>query len=117
MAPYRLQDLVSYGLHRIQRGRRLLEHHRDFAPANPRPLRFGEAKELSCAGHDAPADPCPFRDEVDERASEQRFSAARLPHDRQRLSHAQIEVHSMNRGTPGSIEEQLDRQIADGQDL
>ncbi len=42
----RLRNLLSHAHHRIQRRHRLLKYHRNFAPANPRPLILFQRRQI-----------------------------------------------------------------------
>src|SRR5262245_58893173 len=55
----RLGDLITYGQHRIERGHRLLEDHRDPIAADLAHLTFRERRELGSFELDGAADDAP----------------------------------------------------------
>ena len=54
----RLDDLRAHGMHRIERGHRFLEDHRDLAAPDRAQLRRRQAHQVLPAKTDFPGDPC-----------------------------------------------------------
>ena len=54
----RLDDLRAHGMHRIERGHRFLEDHRDLAAPDRAQLRQRQAHQVLPAKTDFPGDPC-----------------------------------------------------------
>src|ERR1700694_1113072 len=93
MQPYRLGDLVSDPHHRIERGHRLLENHRNaISPDLPHPVLVEIEKIGSFELNRAADDPAGgVGDEAHDRQRGHALAATGFAHDRQRLATADVE--------------------------
>jgi hypothetical protein len=105
----RLGDLVARGEHRVQRGHRLLEDHRDIGAADAahHPVgRAGQVEQVAAAAperhaavHDAPA---AVLHQAHQRERGDRLARARLADDRQRLRAVHVE-RELTHGFHGAL--------------
>src|SRR3954454_4424787 len=98
MCPNHLGDLVADAVDRIQRGHRILEHHRDLLAAHVAQLVVVEAVQLTVAVRDRPGDPgvgCPRQ--PGECLRRNAFARAGLADDGQHLAGLQLERDTADR--------------------
>ena len=93
----RLRDLAAHRVHGVQRRERVLEDHRDLAPAVRSQLAFGKTEELGATELDAARDLGRLRQQAEDRHRRHALARPRLPHDAERLVGAQIERHVLDR--------------------
>ena len=90
MRRHRLHQLPRDPQHRVERGHRVLKHHRDFAPAHRPYRRLIEPGEVAPAKHDFAAhDPRGLIEQPHDGFRQHRLARAGLPHDPQRLPRVQ----------------------------
>src|SRR5262245_26586092 len=91
-------ELAADGKDGIERGHRLLEHHRDLAPADLPHLLFREREEIATLEENLPADDFAGRrhHEPHHGKGAHRFSAPRLSHERHRLARHHIPRYAVD---------------------
>ena len=89
----RLGDLVADPHHRVERGHRLLEDHRDAVAADRAHLVFVEAEKIGAFEHDGAADDLArrVRHQAHDRKRGHALAAAGLADDGQRLAATDVE--------------------------
>ena len=99
MQQNRFGDLIAYGKHRVERGHRLLEDHRDVAAAQPAHSRRIGADQLFALKLDRAAhDPAGrLRDQTHDRKGRNRLAATRLANDAQGLALVEAEGYAVER--------------------
>jgi len=91
--PDRLGDLVADRLGRVQRGQRVLEHHRDLVAADLAHVVLGQPDQLPAVQLDRAADDgAARRQQAHDGQARHRLAAARLPHQPQRLAGSDFQV-------------------------
>ena len=98
----RFGHLLADGLHRVQRGHGFLKHHAHTVAAQVLQLGIGQAHQLLLVKANAAADLCVVRQQAHQRQRRQRFPAARLTHQPQRLAARQREAEVAH-GRGGSL--------------
>ena len=94
----RLDDLQSDRQHRIERGHRLLEDHRDFAAAHVAHLVFGQVEEIASLEQDAAFGTRPVRGkQPHDRMRGDRFSGAGFADQRDDLARADLKAEAFDR--------------------
>src|SRR5436190_15564057 len=110
----RLADLPADGQHRIQRGHRVLEDHRDLAAANapqrpvPEPQQVTPPEERGAAG-----DVTGPRQDAEQRECGHALAAARLADDAERLARADLERDAVDGVDGAAVGAELDAQPLD----
>src|SRR5206468_8052623 len=91
-------QLVADGEHRIERGLRVLEDHRDASAPNRPHLALGLLEEIVALEQDpAPDDPRRRpRHQSQQRERGHRLAAARLPDDAERLTLSEGKAHAVD---------------------
>ena len=93
-----LADLVGELLHRVQRGVRLLEDHRDAIPTNLLHLQLCGGEQILAVKADAPAsDLAGWRDQAQDGEGGDALSAARLAHKAEHLAAINAERCTVHR--------------------
>ena len=95
----RFGDLIAHGKHRVERGHRLLEYHRDVAAAQPAHPRGIGADQLFALKPYRTADDPPgrLRDQTHDRKRRDRLAATRLAHDAQGFARVEAEGYAVER--------------------
>ena len=110
----RLGHLVADALHRVERGHRVLEHHRQLAAAELAVVAVGEADQRTAVEADVTAGDAPGRvDEPHHRERGHGLARARLPHHRDRLARGERERHAVDRARGRAVAGELDAQVVD----
>src|SRR6184192_3119166 len=105
----RLADLPADGQHRVERGHRVLEDHRDLAAADPPQLPVAEreqvlaAEERGAAGHAAGA-----REDAQQRERGDALAAARLADDAEGLADPDLEGDAVDGVDGAAVGAELD---------
>ena len=98
----RLGHLVADALHRVERGHRVLEHHRQLAAAQLAVVAVGEADQRAAVeAHVATGDAPGRVDEPHHRERGHGLARARLPHHRDGLARGERERHAVDRRAGG----------------
>jgi hypothetical protein len=111
----RLGDLSPDRERRVQRRHRVLEDHRDLAPANVLEIVFGQLRQIRSleqhlARHDLRGRP---RDQAHERERRDRLPAARLADDSERLALVDLEADAVDGPDHAVAREEMGAQIVD----
>ncbi len=117
MDEQRLHDLQPDRQDRVERGHRLLEDHRDVAPAAFAHLLVREIEEVHPLEHDlAVDDPARrLREQPHDRERRHRLAAAGLADDREHLAPAHLIGHALHRAHDAARRDEMHVQIFDGQ--
>ena len=118
MASDRLRDLHPDRQRRVQRGHRILEDHRDLAPAHVLELALRELRQVAPLEPHLPADDAGgrLRDEPDDGEGRHRLAAARLADDADGLALLEVEAHAVDRVHDALAGEEVRLEIADGEE-
>jgi hypothetical protein len=93
-----LGDLPADAQHRVERGHRLLEDHRDAVAADGAHLALGECEKVAASvAHGAGMAPRRHRHEAQDRERGDALAAARFADDAERLAVAHAERHAVDR--------------------
>ena len=98
-----LGDLPADAVHRVQRGHRVLEHHRDLRAADPLPLRLAAAEQLGAGQPDRPGDLRRARQQAEHRQGQHGLAGAGLAHHAQGLAGGQRQRHATDRLDPAAL--------------
>jgi len=115
-----LGDLVADREHRVQRGHRLLEHHRNVLAAHAaQVLDRGRQQVLPAEQHPAvPADDGIVGQQPHDRHRRHALARARLAHQRDGGVLGDVEAHALDRlGHLGLAEAEADAQVAHGNEV
>ena len=110
---HRLVDLKAGAQDRVERALRVLEDHRDVAPAHLTDLVIGELEQvLVLEEHLAPHHPTRLRHEAQQREGCHRLAASGLSDDAQAFALMQVEAHTIDGGHDAPVGHELSAQIA-----
>ncbi len=111
----RLHDLQADGQHRIERGHRLLEDHRDVAAADGAHVVLGQLEQIAALEQDAPARHAPggLGEQSHDRQRRYRLAAARLPHQRDHLARVHAPAHALHRANDAARRHEVNVQVLD----
>jgi hypothetical protein len=111
----RLHDLEADGEHRVERGHRLLEDHRDVAPAYLAHLVVRQLQEIATLEEDPPADDPPggLRKQPHDRERRDRFSASRFADERDHFTGANGIGDAFHRAHYPARGDEVDVQVFD----
>ena len=117
MTDDRLLDLLADREHGIEREHRLLEDHRDRAPAQRRPLRLGEPADVEPGHPDRTVDLHPaLVEQPHQRAERDALARAGFAEDPEHLAGSQVEAHTVDGVHRALAREEAHAQVADGYD-
>ena len=113
-----LGDLIADREHRVERGHRLLEHHRHASAANLAHRLFVERDEVVSVEVDLAAglDSAGRADEAEQRERGDRFSAARFADEPDRLAGADVEADAVHRAGDAVLGVEVRAEIANAQE-
>ena len=117
-----LDDLVAHREERVQARHRLLEDHRDLAPADVphgavRQVRDVEHAPVACPVEDAaPGDPARRGEEPHDRQARDRLARTRLADDRDGLAAPHREGHPVDRFRHAAPDVEIGAQVVDPED-
>ena len=110
---HRLVDLKAGAEDRVERALRVLEDHRDIAPAYLADLVIGELQQVLVLEEDlAPHHPTRLRHEAQQREGCHRLAASGLPDDAEALALMQVEAHTVDGRDDAPVGHELSAQIA-----
>ena len=113
----RLHDLQPDGQHRVERGHRLLEDHRDVAAAQRAHLVLGEREEIASFEQDAPVRDASGRlgEEAHDRERRYRFAAAGFADQRDHLARIDLPAHALHGADDAARRDEMHVQVFDRQ--
>ncbi len=114
----RLGDLAAHREHRVQRGHRILEDHRDvLAPDTPQ-LPVGQLQQIPSFEPHLPPDDAPgrLRDEPQNAQHRDALARSRLTHHAERLAGIEVVAHLVHGVHHAVIGVEFGLQLADRQD-
>src|SRR5262249_54022155 len=108
-------DLPADGEHRVERGHRLLEDHRDLLAADPAHLFLARPKQVHAVEDDLSADNAPGRigHEPQDRQTGHALTAAALTHEAERLALIERERHTIDSLDVATIAVEVRLQLLD----
>src|SRR6476646_1837660 len=116
MRPDHLRDLVADAIHGVERGHRILEHHRDLLAAHVTQLVVVQLVEFTAAIGDRPVNPCiRGAGEPGDRLRRNAVARAGLTDDGQHLARVQFERDAADRLHDTVFCREADRQVVDPQ--
>jgi hypothetical protein len=95
--PGHLADLTPHPMHRVERGERILEDHRDLAATDLSHLVLGGGQQVSPTPHDLARFDPDGRGEPEDRHGRDGLSRARLADDGEHLAAVHVERHAVDR--------------------
>ncbi len=113
MAAEHLGDLEADRVDGIERGHRLLEDHRDLAPADRPHHALIDAGQLDPVELDRAPDVRVLRQQAHQRERRRRLARARLADDRQHFARAEVERGVDDCRVPDAVDPEVDVEVLD----
>src|SRR6056297_1325613 len=111
-----LVHLPAHRMQRVERGHRVLKHHRNLAPAHLAQLGFtGSDKVLAIQQYFARFDLSRAVDQPEDRKSDHRLSATGLAHEAHHLALPDLETHAVHRLYRSGKSVKMGAQVTHGQ--
>src|SRR5712692_4296116 len=113
MLAQRLGDLTADAEHRVEGGHRVLEDHRQLAPAQP-PQRLARQRvEIAPVDPDLAAHPRAVRQEPQDRARQHRLARAGFADNAERAARCERQAHARHGAERTALGRQHDREVVD----
>ena len=110
----RLDQLGADGQHRIERGHRILEHHRQRAAAQFAQFLRREPHQILAVEHHPAGEFCLLRQQLQDRARQHGLAATGFADDAERAAGADREIDMIHRAQIAARRRQIDRDVLDG---